>query len=147
MAGQFGKTDRWTRMKILLGFPLIVMVVFLLTSCANYYDGRKSDHFDGKQFFNPGKPLSKGFGSFLKWRLTAEMQEWPEYAELVAYDHPPERVFGDQLRVSFVGHATVLIQTQGLNILKDPIWAERSSPGVFIPLGLPLRICRQLMLS
>ena len=100
----------------------------LLAGCANYYDGQKSDHFDGESFFNPGKPLNKGFGSFLKWRVTAAKQEWPEYSELAAYDHPPERVFGDQLRVSLVGHATVLIQTQGLNILTDPVWAERASP-------------------
>lgn len=31
------------------------------------------------------------------------------------------------MRVSFVGHATVLIQTQGINILTDPIWSERAS--------------------
>ncbi|NOR26754.1 MAG: hypothetical protein GQ542_20660 [Desulforhopalus sp.] len=115
-------------MKSLWGFPLITLIGLLLTSCANYYEGQKSDHFDGKRFYNPGKPLNKGFGSFLKWRLTADRQEWPGYTELAVYDHPPERVFGDQLRVSFVGHATVLIQTQGLNILTDPVWAERASP-------------------
>jgi len=117
--------------KLLLGFPLAALIGLaglLLAGCATYYDGQKSDHFDGKRFFNPGKPINKGLGSFLKWRFTAERQEWPEYTELLAYDHPPERVFGDQLRVSFVGHATVLIQTQGLNILTDPVWAERTSP-------------------
>lgn len=35
------------------------------------------------------------------------------------------------MRVSFVGHATVLIQTAGLNILIDPIWSERASPFTF----------------
>lgn len=117
--------------KILFEFPfaaLVGLAGLLLTGCATYYDGQKSDHFDGKRFYNPGKPLNKGLGSFLKWRFTAEMQEWPEYTELTTYDHPPERILGDQLRVSFVGHATVLIQTQGLNILTDPIWAERASP-------------------
>ncbi len=29
---------------------------------------------------------------------------------------------------TWVGHATVLIQTQGLNILTDPVWSERSGP-------------------
>ena len=29
------------------------------------------------------------------------------------------------------GHATVLIQTQGLNILTDPVWSERASPVSF----------------
>jgi L-ascorbate metabolism protein UlaG (beta-lactamase superfamily) len=32
------------------------------------------------------------------------------------------------LRVTFINHATVLIQMDGLNILTDPIWSERASP-------------------
>lgn len=30
--------------------------------------------------------------------------------------------------MTFVGHSTVLLQTEGLNILTDPIWSERCSP-------------------
>jgi len=41
---------------------------------------------------------------------------------------PPARVPTDTLRVTYIGHATVLLQTQGLNILTDPIWSERASP-------------------
>jgi L-ascorbate metabolism protein UlaG (beta-lactamase superfamily) len=32
------------------------------------------------------------------------------------------------MRVTFIGHATVLLQMDGLNILTDPIWSERASP-------------------
>jgi L-ascorbate metabolism protein UlaG (beta-lactamase superfamily) len=35
------------------------------------------------------------------------------------------------MRVTWIGHATVLVQTQGLNILTDPIWSERASPFSF----------------
>lgn len=42
---------------------------------------------------------------------------------------PAERV--DDLRVTFVGHATVLIQQDGLNVLTDPVWSERASPVSF----------------
>ena len=38
------------------------------------------------------------------------------------------RVDGDKVRLSFVGHASWLIQTAGLNILVDPVWSERASP-------------------
>ncbi|MFT9417975.1 MBL fold metallo-hydrolase [Acetobacter sp.] len=34
----------------------------------------------------------------------------------------------DALRITMVGHATVLIQAAGLNILTDPVWSERASP-------------------
>src|SRR5690606_2748839 len=44
----------------------------------------------------------------------------------------PARVEGAGLRVSCVGHATFLIQTGGVNLLVDPVWAERASPVSFI---------------
>jgi L-ascorbate metabolism protein UlaG (beta-lactamase superfamily) len=47
-------------------------------------------------------------------------------------DHPPARVEGHLWRISYVGHATLLIQTAGLNILTDPVWSERASPFDFV---------------
>ena len=47
-------------------------------------------------------------------------------------DTPPARVDGKNLRVSFIGHASVLLQTGGLNILIDPVWSERVSPFDFV---------------
>ncbi len=93
-----------------------------------YYSGPKSDHFDGRRFFNPGRPPKPGFLSFLKWHLTSEWEPWPKRVTNTYSDKPPGWVDGERLRVSFVGHATTLIQTQGLNILTDPIWSERASP-------------------
>ena len=72
--------------------------------------------------------VCRRFADFLRWRFTAEPQPWPAYRELDDYDRPPAKVLGDQLRVAYVGHATVLIQTQGLNILTDPFWSQRTSP-------------------
>jgi L-ascorbate metabolism protein UlaG (beta-lactamase superfamily) len=103
------------------------LFTFCFSGCSHYYKGETSSHFDGERFYNPGKPMNKGFGAFLKWRLTGQRVIWPEFRQLTEYDTPPPRVEGNELRVSFVGHATVLIQTQGLNILTDPIWSERAS--------------------
>jgi L-ascorbate metabolism protein UlaG (beta-lactamase superfamily) len=52
---------------------------------------------------------------------------WPRHVA-VRPTRPPARVAGTRLLVTWVGHATVLIQTGGLNILTDPIWSERASP-------------------
>jgi L-ascorbate metabolism protein UlaG (beta-lactamase superfamily) len=41
---------------------------------------------------------------------------------------PTARLPAAALRVTLVGHATLLIQTGGLNILTDPVWSERASP-------------------
>lgn len=35
---------------------------------------------------------------------------------------------GAPLRITWIGHATALIQLPGLNLLTDPVWSDRSSP-------------------
>jgi L-ascorbate metabolism protein UlaG (beta-lactamase superfamily) len=100
-----------------------------------YYEGPPSGHFDGKRFFNPG-PLSSGphggpQGFLNRWLGSDERAEWPEHVP-VSPSTPPARVAGSEMRVTWIGHATVLIQTQGLNILTDPIWSKRASPFSFV---------------
>jgi L-ascorbate metabolism protein UlaG (beta-lactamase superfamily) len=95
----------------------------------SYYDGPPSDHFDGSVFFNPGRRWKKSPLDVLRWQLLGKGNEpWPASAPSPFRDVPPARVEGSELRVSFVGHASVLIQTAGLNILIDPVWSERVSP-------------------
>ncbi|MGH8442299.1 MAG: MBL fold metallo-hydrolase [Nevskiaceae bacterium] len=89
-----------------------------------YYDGPPSDHFDGSRFFNPQGSIGKGLLDVIQWRMKAETAKWPESVPLAKTAKPAKRVDGNALKVTFVGHATVLIQTQGLNILTDPIWSD-----------------------
>jgi L-ascorbate metabolism protein UlaG (beta-lactamase superfamily) len=91
-----------------------------------YHGGAPSDHFDGKRFFNPSGAIGKDLIDVLTWAGKREPAPWPASVPLAAADKPPERVLGNELRVTFVGHATVLIQTAGFNILTDPIWSERA---------------------
>ncbi len=96
---------------------------------STYYKGPRSNHFNGKRFYNPAKPQQgQGFFEFLKWRLTSQSKPWPLCVDNVLEDRPPFRVEGSDLRVSSVGHVTFFIQTQGLNILTDPVWSDRASP-------------------
>ncbi|TIU89863.1 MAG: hypothetical protein E5W09_34280, partial [Mesorhizobium sp.] len=41
---------------------------------------------------------------------------------------PAKRIDGSGLRLTMVGHSSLLIQTAGLNILTDPVWSRRVSP-------------------
>lgn len=41
---------------------------------------------------------------------------------------PEAHIEGSRMIASWVGHATWLVQTNGLNVLTDPIWAETSGP-------------------
>ncbi|WP_342360175.1 MBL fold metallo-hydrolase [Terrarubrum flagellatum] len=96
-----------------------------------YYEGPVSDHFDGLRFFNPGGREPSGFGNLLRWQLSGGREPWPASYPSNVRDTPPAKVEGDDLRVSFIGHASTLIQTAGLNILLDPVWSERASPFTF----------------
>ena len=98
-----------------------------------YYSGPVSDHFDGRRFFNPGRreaPRLDPRRFFNRW-VSGERAVWPDSAP-VRQTVPPSGVTGDEMRVTWIGHATVLVQVEGLNILTDPIWSERASPFSFI---------------
>jgi L-ascorbate metabolism protein UlaG (beta-lactamase superfamily) len=113
---------------------LVLLLSLAVAACAaldyrsRYHDGPVSDHFDGTRFFIPGREIGKGLLDVIRWRLEAQTVAWPEEVPLDATARPAARVHGSELVVTFVGHATVLVQTAGLNLLTDPTWAERASP-------------------
>jgi L-ascorbate metabolism protein UlaG (beta-lactamase superfamily) len=104
-------------------------IVFERTVIASpHYHGPRTDHFDGKRFHN-ANDLWQSEGSFLKWQLNRQNGYWRDWVDAPPGPKPPARV--DDLRVTFVNHATLLIQIDGINILTDPIWSERCSPVSF----------------
>jgi len=98
-----------------------------------YYQGPVSDHFDGEHFFNPDRPAPERIDPrrFLNRWANGERAAWPDSVP-VHQTAPPARVAGSDMLVTWIGHSTVLVQTQGLNILTDPIWSERASPFSFL---------------
>lgn len=93
-----------------------------------FHEGPVSDHFDGKHFMNPGQSGPRSAGSVFKWLLTRKPGPWREWTEAPAGPPPPERVSGGHILLTFVGHSTLLVQMDGLNILTDPVWSNRASP-------------------
>jgi L-ascorbate metabolism protein UlaG (beta-lactamase superfamily) len=103
-----------------------------LTRLGRYYKGPVSDHFDGARFFDPHGSAPKPFADLLRWQLGKKPVAWPRLDPSPYRDVPPPRV--DNLRdwrVSYIGHASLLLQVAGLNILLDPVWSERASPWTF----------------
>ncbi len=101
-----------------------------------YYQGPLSDHFDGTRFFMPGRTVDKARGDV--WRmLRAPRASWPT----TVANPPPApvlpRVDAAALRVTTIGHASLLIQAHGLNLLVDPVWSSRASP---LPFAGPKRV-------
>ena len=94
-----------------------------------YYQGPASDHFDGLRFFNPNGVGPGNSFDLLKWQFAGGRVRWPNPVISVFPPAKPDRhVFGQQMRVTMVGHASMLVQIAGLNILTDPVWSERVSP-------------------
>jgi L-ascorbate metabolism protein UlaG (beta-lactamase superfamily) len=93
-----------------------------------YYSGPVSDHFDGERFFTPARPPDKRFGDMLAFGFGERRAAWPKTYPSPFSDRPPFRVAGGALRVTYIGHASFLIQTRDLNLLIDPVYAKRASP-------------------
>jgi L-ascorbate metabolism protein UlaG (beta-lactamase superfamily) len=115
---------------LLAGAAAAVGVPSLWIYSMKTYDGPVSDHFDGLRFFDPDGVPPKSLGEVLRWQFGGDRNraKWPDWAASPYADTPPARVSGDKVRLSFVGHASWLIQTAGLNILVDPVWSMRASP-------------------
>lgn len=77
---------------------------------------------------SPSPSRARGWVDVLRWLTTRRPVDWPKNVPIVPQKIPVERVFGAELRVTFINHATVLIQTEGLNFLTDPIWSRRAGP-------------------
>jgi len=92
------------------------------------YQGPPTDHFDGKYFHNLRPLVGRGWRQMWRWRRQSRPGPWRPWTAASPGPAPPRRVDGARLRVTYVNHATTLIQTQGINILTDPTWSERCSP-------------------
>jgi len=120
-------------------------VFLILWSCATIEQPRSHDslpsHHTPNGFRNPGYQPRRGFGDFLRWKLGLGPHEAPPFSQdeipadkpivvkpdLRQINHPDS----DQVQITWVGHSTFLIQTEGVNILTDPIFNDRSSPFSF----------------
>src|SRR5207244_12371373 len=77
------------------------------------YDGPRSDHFDGRHFFNPEAPAGRSFRDLLRWHRTAQRRPWPQWVENRARPALPAHLEAGQLALTFINHITFLIQLGG----------------------------------
>ena len=118
---------------------LAVLGVLVLTGLgvgcalsAPTWKGPVTDHFNGEKFVTPGGGQRGSFGAVLKWQAERKPGPWRDFHDEPAGAPPPREVAMGSMRVTFINHATTLIQLDGVNVLTDPIYSERASPWNFV---------------
>ncbi|HYF41808.1 MAG TPA: MBL fold metallo-hydrolase [Ramlibacter sp.] len=136
-----------------MALRLCALVLVLLaggTAGANpYYDPSKPHHTREGFRNNYTGQVNKPLADLLRWRWQAWRDDLPRPPE-----RPVESVMPELARlqansaagrmspaapaarqvpsVTWIGHATALVQSGGLNILTDPVFSERASPVQFL---------------
>ena len=95
---------------------------------------RRSDHFDGRRYFNPNGANGQPFWKVPRLLMTPKTP-WPR--EVPVQPRRPRTPGADEVILTFVGHSTFLIGTAACNVLIDPVYAERAGP---LPFTGPRRV-------
>jgi N-acyl-phosphatidylethanolamine-hydrolysing phospholipase D len=123
---------------------LSVLLALLLAGCAGdraAVQGRAAHHRDGTFQNNYLEFEPKGVFALLRWRFDAWRHDLPPPARNATPAIVPDLGFiqsnakaGARMvpTVTWIGHATVLAQLGGLNVLTDPIFSQRASPLSFV---------------
>ncbi|UCH45598.1 MAG: MBL fold metallo-hydrolase [Nitrospiraceae bacterium] len=111
-----------------------IMSVFFISaaSCALQKSTSDKAHHTRTGFTNPDLIENPSFFKFLRWQW---QRLWKNIPSADIYTFPlasndPEFLRSNRLQktLTWIGHATMLIQIDGVNILTDPHFSERSSP-------------------
>ena len=101
-----------------------------------------SDHCDGRLFFNPGLSKVPNWRQVLRWKFSSRPARWPKKIVLQRYLRPP--IAAGAVRVTWINHATLLLETPQGNFLTDPVFSPccgpfgRIGPKRVHPPGVPL---------
>jgi len=76
---------------------------------------------------------TRGFRDIMRWqmqRIRAGVPASPPASvfEVCTPDIVQPRAAQHELRITWVGHSTFLLQLGGVNVLTDPVWSRRASP-------------------
>lgn len=135
-------------MFVLLVTIAVYCIMLAPLSCASEEPKSDKPHHTANGFRNHAIEGKKGFFDFLKWRwdrLGKAIPSEEDYDFPLAENNPAFlRSNGEATTLTWIGHATLLLQLDGNNILTDPHFSERASPVQWagpkrvVPPGIPL---------
>jgi L-ascorbate metabolism protein UlaG (beta-lactamase superfamily) len=96
-------------------------LVALAKHCETFHHGPVSHNFDGARFYLKGHDSRLSPKKILDYALDRPIV--PEWSYKHIKTAKPEASV-DQLRLTNIGHATFLIQTNNVNIITDPLYAQ-----------------------
>lgn len=120
-----------------LRLPAALLVATALAGCSLFSAPRyrgpapSGAKFDGERFHNEEPTEPPDLFDLLAWFFERRPGPWPDWVEAPPGPPPPARVGRGEVRVTFVNHATTLIQIDGINILTDPVWSHLVGPVSF----------------
>jgi L-ascorbate metabolism protein UlaG (beta-lactamase superfamily) len=90
-----------------------------------------TDHFDGQRFHNRERFPDPTFWEEVRigWTLATKTKNWPDHFPTPPTELPKDSVFHG-IRILWVGHAAVVIQTPTLNIITDPVLFDSIGPAL-----------------
>ena len=110
--------------------PILLVVLAAAFAAAQPITREPSHHVEGGGFRNTDPAVQRASGAarfkFMWSRLWASARSIDVPRE--ANDGAALRANGADPTITWIGHATVLIQLQGSNVLTDPHWGTRASP-------------------
>jgi L-ascorbate metabolism protein UlaG (beta-lactamase superfamily) len=116
---------------------LLALCLLLLAGCSSsnpYYDPAKAHHTPGG-FRNNHAHEETWSADLLRWQWQRWRQNLPQPPRTAILPVVAEldfiRTNRVETAVTWIGHATVLLQTAGLNIITDPQFSDRASPFSF----------------
>jgi len=134
---------------------LMSSLALSLVGCATLFPHKNPDYDPSKSHHRPDgyanrySPRSEMKGLWRwQWERLRDGLPKPPFAPVLGVPADLRLIHGDSVspRLTWIGHATVLLQVDGLNLLTDPHWGERASPFSFAgpkrhqPPGLPLEL-------
>ena len=122
----------------------VALLLVFLTSCSHvnpYYNPQKPHHTQTGFKNNYISQIDETFANLARWQLERLQKGLPPapktatptvQADVKAIHANAAAQTTMQPAVTWIGHATMLVQASGLNVLTDPVFSDRASPVQFL---------------